>query len=369
MTKTTESCCSEPAEVREDGKYGVAVIGAGSAGFSAAITAAELGANVALIGHGTIGGTCVNVGCVPSKTLIRATEAVHHANTASRFAGIAGSTEIGDWKALVSQKDDLVAELRQAKYADLLPAYNNIAYLEGEARLTDGGVAVNGSLLNPGKIIITTGASSAVPPIPGIDDVPYLTSTAALELETLPESLMVIGGGYIGCELAQMFARAGIKVTIFCRSRLLPEAEPEISQALTGYFREEGITVRDGITYREIRPTAKGVSLSIETDGDTETLGAQQVLFIAGLCVVYYWGVPLFAPGMAGEDSVIQYGDSLAGDLSRWLGGTIGRNTAYALSALLAVTAVWALVRRLVLVFRVDTRPSRLPGQDPTVEA
>ena len=265
-----------------DSQYDLAVIGAGSAGFSAAITAAELGANVALIGHGTIGGTCVNIGCVPSKNLIRAMESLHHANAASRFAGIKGNAEIGDWKALVSQKDNLVAELRQAKYADLLPAYNNIAYMEGQARLTGDGVAVNGSLLNPGKIIIVTGASAVVPPIPGIDNVPHLTSTSALELEKLPESLVVIGGGYIGCELAQMFARAGVKVTVLCRSRLLPESEPEISEALTGYFREEGIIVRDGINYEEIRHEANGVSLSIEIDGDTEIVEAEQVLVSTG---------------------------------------------------------------------------------------
>jgi mercury(II) reductase len=265
-----------------DSQYDLAVIGAGSAGFSAAITAAELGANVALIGHGTIGGTCVNIGCVPSKNLIRAMESLHHANAASRFAGIKGNAEIGDWKALVSQKDNLVAELRQAKYADLLPAYNNIAYMEGQARLTGDGVAVNGSLLNPGKIIIVTGASAVVPPIPGIDNVPHLTSTTALELEKLPESLVVIGGGYIGCELAQMFARAGVKVTVLCRSRLLPESEPEISEALTGYFREEGIIVRDGINYEEIRHEANGVSLSIEIDGDTEIVEAEQVLVSTG---------------------------------------------------------------------------------------
>jgi len=102
-------------------RFDVALIGAGSAGFSAAITAVEEGAQVALIGCGTIGGTCVNVGCVPSKALIRATESLHHAGAASRFAGIEGSAMVSDWSALVAQKDELVASLRQAKYADLLP--------------------------------------------------------------------------------------------------------------------------------------------------------------------------------------------------------------------------------------------------------
>ena len=265
-----------------NGRYDLAVIGAGSAGFSAAITAAELGAKVALVGHGTIGGTCVNIGCVPSKNLIRAVEAVHQAEAASRFAGIRGRASLEDWRALIAQKDELVASMQKEKYADLLPAYNTIAYQEGPARLTSDGVTVNGSLLHPGKIVITTGASPEVPPIRGIEDVPYLTSTTTLELDRLPASLLVVGGGYIGCELVQMLARAGVKVTVVCRRRLLPEAEPEIGEALAGYFRDEGITVRGGVSYREIRRTAEGVALAIAVDGAEETIEAERVLIATG---------------------------------------------------------------------------------------
>src|ERR671911_15978 len=106
--------------------FDLAVIGAGSAGFSAAITAAEQGARVALIGQGTIGGTCVNVGCVPSKTLIR------------------GESALEDWQALIVQKDELVTGLRQARYVDLLPEYNTIAYVEGPSRVAPDGIHVNG---------------------------------------------------------------------------------------------------------------------------------------------------------------------------------------------------------------------------------
>src|SRR5262245_4497952 len=146
---------------RARGSYDLAVIGAGSAGFSAAITAAEQGARVALIGHGTIGGTCVNIDCVPSKPLIRAAETLHKATAAARFAGIHAEARIEDWQAVVRHKDELVSQLRQAKYADLLPAYNTIAYLDGPARLADGGVVVNGSLIRSPKAIIATGARPA----------------------------------------------------------------------------------------------------------------------------------------------------------------------------------------------------------------
>jgi mercuric reductase len=262
--------------------YDLAVIGAGSAGFSAAITAAEQGANVALIGHGLIGGTCVNVGCVPSKTMIRAAEALHGARAAGRFPGLAGEANVVNWGQLIGAKDDLVTTLRQKKYIDLLPEYNGVAYLEGAARLNGRGVVVNGAAIAADKIIVATGSTPALPDIPGIADVPYFTSTSALELTDQPASLMVIGGGYIGCELAQMFSRAGTKVTLVTRSRLLPEAEPEISKVLTGYLAEEGITVLTGLSYRAIKADENGVALSIEREGQPEMLAAQHVLLATG---------------------------------------------------------------------------------------
>jgi mercuric reductase len=264
------------------GAYDLVVIGAGSAGFSASITAAEQGARVALIGSGTIGGTCVNVGCVPSKTLIRAAETLHNARVAARFAGVTAEAELTDWSATVRQKDALVSKLRQAKYIDLLPAYNGIAYQDGPARLADGGVEVGGVRIPAGKIIIATGARPAVPAIPGIEAVPYLTSTTALDLEVLPRSLLVVGGGYIGAELAQLFARAGVKVTLVCRSRLLPEAEPEIGGALTGYFRDEGTAVVAGVTYRGIHKTGTGIALDVIREGQDTTIDAERLLIATG---------------------------------------------------------------------------------------
>ena len=262
--------------------YDLAVIGAGSAGFSAAITAAEQGANVALIGRGTIGGTCVNIGCVPSKALIRAVESVHQAHAAARFDGIRASAGVTDWSALVAQKDALVGVLRQAKYADLLPAYNNIAYTQGAARLADGGVMVDGTLVRAPKVIIATGARPAVPAIPGIESVDYLTSTTALDLMELPKSLIVVGSGFVGAELAQVFARAGVKVTIVCRSRLLPAAEPEIGEARASYFRREGIALNCGVAYEFCKAAAAGVELCVRESAKRVTLTAERILIAAG---------------------------------------------------------------------------------------
>lgn len=277
--KIMNDCCVP----KNGGKgFDLAVIGAGSAGFSAAITAAEQGAQVALIGHGMIGGTCVNIGCVPSKTLIRAAETLHQAGAARRFAGISAKASADNWTATVRQKDELVTGLRKAKYADLLPAYNNISYTEGQARLTQDGVAIDDQLIRAERFIIVTGARPSVPSIPGIEQVDYLTSTSALALEKLPKSLLVIGGGYIGVELAQMFARMGVEVTIVCRSRLLPGAEPEIAEALSGYFRDEGIALTCGVSYQRAKQTTAGVSLAVQKDGRAETLIAERLLVATG---------------------------------------------------------------------------------------
>ena len=272
-------CCTPAGQNRT---FDLAVIGAGSAGFSAAITAAEQGVHVALIGHGTIGGTCVNVGCVPSKTLIRAAETLHQARSARRFAGIRAEAQTYDWRVTVQQKDDLISGLRQAKYADLLHAYPTVAYRKGRAQLADCGVTVDGDLIKASRVIIATGARPSVPSIPGIETVEYLTSTSALALEVLPKSLLVIGGGYVGVELAQMFARMGVVVTIVCRSRLLPGAEPEIADALAGYLRHEGVGMRCGVEYRRIMKDDYGASLLIGADGRKETLTAERVLVATG---------------------------------------------------------------------------------------
>ena len=262
--------------------YDLAIIGAGSAGFSAAITAAEKGFKVAMIGYGMIGGTCVNVGCVPSKTMIRAVEIVHQSKTASRFKGIQAEAGLDDWQAGVQQKDEMVKELRQAKYIDLLSSYPEINYIEGRAEFTDDQLTIDGKVLPSKKILIANGSTPSLPDIDGIDTIDWLTSTTALELETLPKSLIVMGAGYIGAEMAQIFARAGCHVTIVCRSRLLPEAAPEISKALTKCFRDEGIIVRDKLNYQSIKQTTAGVQLNISSAGVDEALRAEKILMTTG---------------------------------------------------------------------------------------
>lgn len=264
-------------------KFDLAVIGAGSAGFSAAITAAEDGARVALIGHGTIGGTCVNVGCVPSKALIRAVEPLHVARAATRFDGIEAAAAVTDWRAVIRQKQALVDDLRVAKYVDVLTNYPSVTYIEGAARFQrGGGLCVGNRSIGADKVIIATGSHPHVPDIIGLDSVDWLDSTAALDLTELPGSLMVIGGGYVGVELAQIFSRAGAVVTIVARRGLLPDAEPEISAALTECFAQEGITVLADLACDSICQTGAGVTLWASQAGRNIEVNGDKVLVATG---------------------------------------------------------------------------------------
>jgi mercuric reductase len=226
--------------------FDVFIIGTGGAGVAAAIQAAGMGARVAVVEGGTLGGTCVNVGCIPSKHLIEAAARYHAARRG--FPGIAPCEPALDWPAVIRQKDTLVGDLRQAKYADVLASYPGVAVLTGRASLV-GGANGNGAPALPlrvrvgdgenvveyhvRKVIIATGGAPATPTIPGLDSVPALTSTTAMALDTRPASLLVIGGGPVGVELAQLFARFGTHVVIIQRpAQLLPHEDPTIAGAL-----------------------------------------------------------------------------------------------------------------------------------------
>src|SRR3990172_1461300 len=201
-----------PQGIHDNSQFDMMVIGGGSAAFAAAIKGAELGFKVALVEAGVIGGTCVNVGCVPSKTLIRSDELYHLAGQ-HRFRGVHTTPGRINWPEVIAHKDELVNELRQAKYSDVLAAYPEITLIRGRARLVgQNGVEIDGKPYTPGKIVIATGARPWAPPIPGLADAPYLDSTSALDLKELRKSMILLCAKAVGLELAQTYARAGTYV-------------------------------------------------------------------------------------------------------------------------------------------------------------
>ena len=268
---------------RGEGRFDLMVIGGGSAGFAAAIKGVELGFQVALVEALQIGGTCVNIGCVPSKTLIRSLEQYHLAGE-RRFRGIETNQGSIDWPQVIAHKDELVREMRKAKYSDVLAAYPEITHLEGRARLTGGnGVEIGGEAFTPGKVLIATGASPWAPPIPGLAEAGYLDSEAALDLKDLPKSLIVLGANAVGLELAQAYARAGTEVTVLeLLPRIAPFEDGEISAALTGYLEEEGMRIFTGFETASVEKVDGRYVLHGTHNGDQRTFESDQLLVATG---------------------------------------------------------------------------------------
>ena len=251
LGKVSEWLGSDDKAGGDGGKLHIAVIGSGGAAMAAALKAVEQGARVTLIERGTIGGTCVNVGCVPSKIMIRAAHIAHLRRESPFDAGIAALAPTIQRSALLAQQQARVDELRHAKYEGILDGNPAITVLSGSARFKDShGLVVQ---LNEGcehvvafdRCLIATGANPAIPPILGLKDTPYWTSTEALASDTLPERLAVIGSSVVAVELAQAFARLGSKVTILARSTLFFREDPAIGEAVTAAFSMEGIEVLD----------------------------------------------------------------------------------------------------------------------------
>ncbi len=273
-----------PAVVSKTGvEFDLIIVGGGSAAFAAAIKGADLDARVAMVEGGTLGGTCVNVGCVPSKTLIRAAEA-RHRGAHHPFAGIPTGDGTADWSQVRNQKDALVNQLRQGKYWGVLKAYDGITLFEQRAVLTTPREVrlADGRTLSAGKILVATGAETEMPAIPGLAEAGHLDNVSAMAVERLPESLIVIGAGFIAVELGQMFARLGVAVTILARqNRVLSKEDPEIGTALADYLRAEGIDVRTGTTVGRVdRPGRYRVQVS--RNGQAEVLEAEQLLVATG---------------------------------------------------------------------------------------
>jgi len=263
--------------------FDLMVIGGGSAGFAAAIKGAELGFRVGLVNSGTIGGTCVNIGCVPSKTLIRAVESFHQAGQ-RRFAGVQTMAGHLDWTQVIAHKDTLVNELRQSKYVDVLAAYPNITLLEGRARLNgDHIIEVDDKPHTYGKLILATGASPWAPPIPGLADTPYLTSTSALALVELPGSLIVLGANAVGLELAQIYARAKVAVTVLeVLPRIAPFEDEDISAALHSELEAEGMRIITNFKTKQVAYRDGRFILNGQVNETPMTLSAGQLLVATG---------------------------------------------------------------------------------------
>ena len=265
--------------------YDVIIIGGGSAAFSAAIKAESLGLSTLMVNGGLdFGGTCVNVGCVPSKNLIRAAETVYHANH-SNFRSIKPLGAKIDFKQLIKDKKELVSALQQQKYMDVVSDFNNLTMLKGWAEFVDSKTIIvdKKETYTAIKYIISTGATTNIPQIEGLNEVGYLTNVSLFDLEEKPESLTILGAGYIGLEIAQAYNRLGVKIRIIeFTDRPLRSQTNDITDVLETQFISEGIEILPNFRAFKIEKSGSDTIIHCKCpDGSTTQLIEKGFIVVA----------------------------------------------------------------------------------------
>ena len=260
-------------------KYDLVILGGGAAGFSAAIRANELEAEALLVNNSAvgIGGTCVNVGCLPTKHLLHVAEVIHRAKKLCPSFSFS-------FREIIEEKDRVIEKLREEKYGRVLKELSHVDFIEGNARfLGNGEVEVEGEVFKGKSFVVATGSSPSVPSIKGIGEVDFLTNTEALSLKELPESMIIMGGGALGIEFAQIFSRLGTEVTLLQRGeRILKREEPELAELLQGYLKEEGIQVFTGAQVRDVSRMGKSKVVRASIGGKERSFEAEQLLLATG---------------------------------------------------------------------------------------
>ncbi len=267
--------------------YDAVIIGAGQAGVPLAKKLAEAGKRTALIEKRWVGGTCINDGCTPTKAMIASAKAVHQAKKASALGVDIGSVKI-DFKKIVRRKNDIVEQFRSSSEKGIAET-NGLKLIIGTAKfsaekeltitLNDGGE----EKVTADWIFINTGAKTAIPDIAGLDQIDYLTSTTILDLETVPEHLVVIGGNYIGLEFGQMFSRFGSKVTILEKSTgILAKEDEDISSALTEILTDEEVEIITDVKVEKIDQDKKHLHITVRSGKTKKDITASHLLVAAG---------------------------------------------------------------------------------------
>lgn len=264
--------------------FDLIIIGGGAGAFAAAIRANELKAKTAIVNAGLpLGGTCVNVGCVPSKTLLYAGEILHHAKHHG-VPGVELEVKNFDFKKVVQDELSLVEKLRQEKYEKVLKNLEYVTAIEGKAKfVSQNEVEVNGEKLSAEKFIIAAGSTATVPPIENIHEVGFVTHIEALRLDRQPNELVIIGAGPLGLEFAQMFSRFGTKVTILQRGdSIFPHSEKALTDRLAEVLSKEGITIKTNVEVKSTRKENDKKIILYFVNGKSEEISCDEILLAAG---------------------------------------------------------------------------------------
>ncbi|MFO1303782.1 MAG: FAD-containing oxidoreductase [Burkholderiales bacterium] len=262
--------------------YDAVVIGSGQAGPSLAVRLAGAGWQVAIVERGRFGGTCVNTGCMPTKTLVASAYAAHLARRASDYGVDVGSVRV-DMKRVKARKDT-VADTASGNVAAWLRGTPGVTVIEGHARFeSPTTVRVGDRLLESGKIFINVGGRALVPPMPGLDGVPYLTNSTIMDVDFLPAHLIVIGGSYIGLEFAQMYRRFGAQVTVVEKMpRLIAREDPEVSDAVASILAGEGVSIETGAECMSARRDGDEIAIDLDCAGGSRSVRGTHLLLAVG---------------------------------------------------------------------------------------
>lgn len=261
-------------------RYDAIVIGAGQAGPSLAVRLAKAGQRVAIVERKLLGGTCVNTGCMPTKALVASAYAAHVARRAADYGVVVDGAVRVDMRRVKARKDAIVERAR-ANLGKWLRGTNGLDVVEGHARfVSPTAVRVDARVLEAPRIFLNVGGRAAVPAIPGVERVNALTNTTILDLDTLPEHLIVLGGSYIGLEFAQVFRRFGARVTVVEKlDRVIAREDPDVSEAVAGLLRDEAIAVETGADCIAVERRGGGVALKLAcADGGREVAGSHLLL-------------------------------------------------------------------------------------------
>lgn len=262
--------------------YDAIIIGGGQSGPFLAVRLAEAGQRVALIERGSMGGTCVNNGCIPTKTMVASARAAHVARTAGKYGVTTGPVSV-DYGVVKARRDEIVAGSVKG-LVDWLDATKGVTTIAGEARFTGPHeVEVNGERLNAPQIFINAGGRPVVPDWPGLEDVPFLTNVSLMDLAELPRHLVIVGGSYIALEFAQMFRRFGSQVTVLEHGgRLISREDPDVSEAVQEILEAEGISLRFGARDYAVGQVGGDIRVSFSIAGAAQSVTGSHLLVATG---------------------------------------------------------------------------------------
>ncbi len=266
--------------------YDLIIIGGGAGAFAAANTSNKLKKKTLLINYKKIlplGGTCVNVGCVPSKIMLHQGKEYHNA-IRSKFRAIKLQGK-ADFIEALKETHEMVKKFRNKNYEKVIEKQEYVDFEEGLASFIDSHtIKVNNETFKGEYFLIATGASTFIPLIKGIDKIDFITNVNIFNLKKKPKSVIIIGGGPLGMEFSQIFHHFGIKVTVLQRSeRVIPKFDSMLGEELKKYLENEGITIYTKADSKEIKKTKEGIELTVEINGKKKVLSAEKLMLATGL--------------------------------------------------------------------------------------